>query len=599
MEVIIMLIDRKKFTRLKPRFNTYEIIGFDIETYGNDNKFLMGSIYGDNKEKVFYSQKEMHDYILNNCIGKILIAHNLDFDFNIFLDILPYSRLIYKNGRVISIKYPEKEQRKNSIYFYDSMNFIPASLNVLAKSIGMEKMEKPYNLGEYPKDINEWNYLKDYNINDSKIAYQFGIETQEFLNQYKTNFNATISSCAMELFRKNFINKDYLRLKFNVIDFPFSSYYGGRTEIFNRGEFDEPLNYYDINSMYPFAMENFEYPIVKNVYYDYYTDWKKLQGFTEAIIISKNKLPLLPLKIDNKLKFPNGKFKGVYTNIELQRAKELNYEIKPIKSLIFPNTEFIFKDFVKDFYGKRMELKKQNNPKEIFFKLCLNSTYGKFAQKLNPIKIISKEQLTDKHYDDYIIKSNKDRSVFYLEAKNKELKHYKNFIMPFWSSYVTAYSRLHLYNYLEKLDKNELIYCDTDSIITNKHFPVSDKLGDLKLETKMKLSTFVKPKFYCYITDKNKPIIKLKGGRIVDKEKDINELDFSLKDYNDFKRILIDKKIKYISFIKLGTSLRFGKPHLRKNIIEKDITINDDKRYWFNKNFNIKEIQNSIPITIK
>src|SRR3972149_6688993 len=120
-----MLIDRKKFTRLKKGFSSYDIIGFDIETYGDNNKFLMGSIYGLNLVKVFYNQLEMKNYILNNCQGKILIAHNLDFDFNIFLDILPYSRLIYKNGRVISVKYPEKAKRKDSIYFYDSMNFLP------------------------------------------------------------------------------------------------------------------------------------------------------------------------------------------------------------------------------------------------------------------------------------------------------------------------------------------------------------------------------------------------------------------------------------------------------------------------------------------
>jgi len=593
-----MLIDRKKFTRLKKGCSSYDIIGFDIETYGDNNKFLMGSIYGLNLVKVFYNQLEMKNYILNNCQGKILIAHNLDFDFNIFLDILPYSRLIYKNGRVISVKYPEKAKRKDSIYFYDSMNFLPTSLEKLALSIGLTKMEKPKTLGQYPKTKTEWEYLEKYNINDSMIVYQFGVKTQDFLNSYNTNFNATISSCSMELFRKNYMKQDYLRVKFNITENIFKSYYGGRTEVFNRGEFDESLNYYDINSMYPYAMKEFEYPIVKGIYYDYWKDWQKYQGFSEAIITSKIKLPLLPCKIDTKLKFPNGKFRGTYTNIELQKAKELGYDIKIIRSLIFPHTEFIFKDYIKDFYGKRLELKQNNNPNELFFKLSMNSTYGKFGQKMNPIRIIQAEQLTKEMYDDYIIKSNTDRSVFYLEAIDKEVKNYKSFIMPFWCSYVTAYSRLHLYDYMQKLDKNELIYCDTDSIVTNSHFKTSDKLGDLKLELKTKLSTFVKPKFYCYVTDKNKEIIKIKGAKTISSPEDIIDLDFSLKDYNDFKRVLIDRKIKYKTFTKLGTAMRFNKPHIRKVIIEKEISINDDKREWFNKDFNINEIQCSKALNV-
>ena len=68
------------------------------------------------------------------------------------------------------------------------------------------------------------------------------------------------------------------------------------------------------------------------------------------------KAPLLLTRINNKSIAPVGKWHGIYTSIEIQRAIKLGYKFKYIRCIYF-KSEIIFKDYV-DFY---YNMKKNND----------------------------------------------------------------------------------------------------------------------------------------------------------------------------------------------------------------------------------------------
>ncbi len=575
-----MTYQKRKFTPLQKSDRVYNLAGFDIETYGDDNDFYMGSVYYDEGIEVFYNIVEMKEFILNNLKGYILFAHNLQFDIKIFWDEI-YKGEMYilksKTGLIMA-RYPNTKIRntRDSILFYDTMNFLNTSLFQLAKCINMDKLESPECMGRLPRNKREKRELEIYNINDSKITYKFACMIQDFYNNLGIKLKPTLSSCAMTLFRTRFNTNTYLQAPKQFLPFIYNSYAGGRTEIFKRGHVTN-LYDYDVNSMYPYVMKEYPYPLYKNVYKDYSKKYLKHEGFSEVIITAPNQyIPYLHNRQD-KLLFPIGKFKGVYTNYELRTAKKRGYNIKIIRSYIFPHVKYIFNDYVDFLYKKRMEAKKNDDIRELFYKLNLNSLYGKFAQKItNKIEVISMCKLTKqkvKHIFDHGYKLHTENGFAFI---TDILGHkYPNFIMPFWSSYVTAYARTELYNHFENTGFDNVYYCDTDSIFTDKRFKTSSELGKLKLEKKIKKGILIKPKMY-RIDEK----VRVKGCRI-------NTVD-------EFQELLRKGTTDYDTFIKIGSALRYGKKLNQKVNVTKRLSFEDDKRKWSSL-FNPLELQDSTP----
>jgi DNA polymerase elongation subunit (family B) len=72
-----------------------------------------------------------------------------------------------------------------------------------------------------------------------------------------------------------------------------------------------------------------------------------------------------------------------------------------------------------------------------------------------------------------------------------------------WALHTTALARIRLYQYIKELSKyGKVLYCDTDSIFLladkGKNYPVSDKLGDMKLQGKYRYIEIKSNKFYGY-----------------------------------------------------------------------------------------------------
>lgn len=580
-------------TPLKKKIKKYKFFGFDIETYSDYNYFYMGSVVGKNFSKIFYN-KQKFIQLLNSMCGQnnIFFATNLGFDFFALFENtknLYKSKIVLRGSDLIFAYYFHNNEK---LLFLDTRNFAQFSVKSLGKIINCPKYEHPKFLGKLPKNAEEQKELERYNLRDSEISYKFAEFLELFFNEFNTSINYTIASTSMKIFRINFLSCDLCQPSKKEINELNLAYYGGRTEAFKRGKFTNQY-YYDFNSLYPAQyLKEFPNPNFMRVIKNPDIDILKYEGVSVAKIKTpKLSIPLLPLRQKSKLIFPIGEFIGSWTHVELRKALELGHKIKLIKSFYFIRNFKPFEKFGTELYNLRMKYKQQNNAFELPIKLCLNSLYGKFNQKseYNDIDFIekySKKELIE------IIKKNKVSFIgkyMYIEKKNNKIP---NFIQPIFSIYTTAYARLVLYSEFEKIGEENINYCDTDSIITNKIIPVSDKLGELKIEHYFKNLIIVKPKIYAGETE-NGYISKCKG---------IPSNLFS--SYDNFISFLKSPKISYDKFVKFRQAIKskeeykYGELKFNQKIcVNKKLLLDDDKRNW-KKKFNFYETQSSSPLKI-
>jgi hypothetical protein len=586
----------KVFKPLKQKLLKRNIFGFDIETYDNNKKFLCASIYDVQNHKVyfFHDKDKLIKFLDDKMFNKsYIVSTNLQFDFFGLFHNKPQIKnykLVFRKSSFLSAKNIKKH---HDIIFIDTLNFAQMSVRSLGEIIGIPKLEKPEFLGEIPKSESEWNYLRKYNINDSRISATFFKFFVDVSQKIGATVKTTIASSAMHLFRNKYLNESYIIHKKEVLIELFNAYYGGRCEVFQRGIFynDDPdersLKYFDINSLYPSAMiEEYPDPNSLNInrkntvtYINNYDGVADVDIYCPPDI----KIPILPVR-QEKLIFPTGNISGYYSNVELKKAVSLGYVITKVrKNFYYTKKCRPFAQYVNDLYSLRLKYKKENNPAEKIIKLYMNSLYGKFGQKFTDSdKLVHESQVSLEMLEN----NNKIERVgeyFRFTQSNEPAV----FCIPIWALYTSAYGRLKLYDYLTN---NDPIYCDTDSIITRNEIPVSDKLGEMKLECDIDYTIIVKPKFY-YVRTKEKEMIKIKGVKSV-----LNSKGKKL-DYDKFVDIIKNRKIMFEKFIKFKESLRRKK--IPNEIIDftKEIDSEDDKRIW-TESFSLINIQKSKPKNI-
>lgn len=610
-----------KFNTIKKRYakiTTKDIYGLDIETHGDLNEFYMGSIVSQYGTKVFYNQYSMIEYINEVATrNSVFFATNLQFDLfglfectgeEVFLD--PQIR----GSRIVSARYGGY---KRSIRFCDTLSFLPVSVDELGKIVGIPKLEYPKALGKIPKDEKEKKELEIYNIRDSTITYKFMQYFQQYINTHKGTLKNTGASTAFHLWVNNFLDIELPIQPLDIIQFCFKGYYGGRTECFKRGLFyepDTPILGYDINSMYPYVMKNYPYPNPNTIEWIEEPDMEMIDqhmGVSEVTIECPKdmKIPFLPYRDpeNDRLIFPTGTFKGVYTHFELQKAVyEYGYKIHTIhKQLIASGTFDPFSKYVHTFYSSRMQLKKEGSPFEKCAKILLNSLYGRLGLKpygnitVRHIDTLKEEDLIDYHakgYTSEIVGIDQEWHYFKKELENITQEDINASMQPMIAMYVTSYARYELHQYLLACDP---YYCDTDSVYSKKPLPEGISLGEMKLERKVVKGCFVRPKFYYLEEYEGKTIMKIKGISGLHKEDKKEENKVLVEDILT-KKIMKIKQMKFTSF-KQSNRLYNGKFYKVNEImrLEKSLNLNDTKRDWGNKEFKYNTFQESKPIHIE
>lgn len=373
--------------------------------------------------------------------------------------------------------------------------------------------------------------------------------------------------------------RTYIRTQKNIDleKFVRSSYFGGRTEVFDLNRHKDVI-YLDRVSMFPAEMASKRFPIglpkfISNIDVlneiinentmqnaSIYLPNGKLNKFPIRLgcikcIVKPTNLkpeaqlyPVLPKRMDNRVMFTNVDMKGIWTTIELNYARNMGYEIIPIKGVIFPETSNVFEPFVNKFFPI-----KQNNKggKKKGAKILLNGCYGKTG-----------ESIVRKDSEYQFFKTKDDMLDFYPQDTNwnnlyhnyspelklwivierKESIRLKQHMLVHLASFTTSYSRIHLIKQIHNCFNHHIkvLYCDSDSIpilksdlSKFKQFqPLSHELGSWDIEASFKEVQFVAPKAYFAVIDKapdmksNDRLIKLKGcpeRKLREIEKNVSE----------------------------------------------------------------------------
>jgi hypothetical protein len=425
---------------------------------------------------------------------------------------------------------------------------------------------------------------------------------QTSYNELNAKMGITISSTALDCFRRNYLKINWKQEDRAKILFCYKGYYGGRTECFKRGIFsDRQINVYDVNSLYPYVMQKYRYPNVNESYFKEKPSLEAIyhnEGVGEfELRTPQDYIPYLPYRSD-KLLFPVGHIKGVYDFFSIRMALKQGYELVSIKKcLIYPKTFTPFKEYVTDLYAKRKGYQENGDTREIVIKYLLNSLYGKFGYNFKEKEIITnfndmvKFTNTDKYSIFPIGSSNKNQTKQFYRIATTENADIPKYVFPILPLYVTSFARYELFRHFKKCGDKYLYYGDTDSIFTTRTLDTGKNLGNLKLEKTFKEICLVRPKFYGGITinpdPKKRDIVRVKG---------VSEL----KDYKVFKDLIFSPRFKIIQkrFLKLRGSFHKIDAHINKVYeIPKILDLSDDKRIWEKENFTTKP-QDSNPIEI-
>lgn len=349
---------------------------------------------------------------------------------------------------------------ESDVTFYDTLRHWPMSVQAMGEYIGKPKCKDYLSDKVTPK-------LIDACKRDTEIVFDF---VSQMLGRYFNlglKIKSTLPSMAMQYWQ-TFNRRDLPRLKKETRERFREGYYGGRVEVFRFKEISGPVYHYDVNSLYPFVMRENLFPdITGREKQTRNPDFNKYGMAHIDIEIPFHNIPALPYRSEKEIMFPYGKISGAYCYPEIRQALNDGAKINRINWAIeYAQSVNPFSGYVETCYGNR--LKSKNDLDKTFWKLMMNSLYGKFAS------------------NDKLLTISKDREYTITSASR-----FSNVI---WSAYVTAYARLVLLKYLR--EAGTVYYCDTDSVFTPNPMKVSKELGALKLEGVYKRCEFFGNKVY-------------------------------------------------------------------------------------------------------
>lgn len=439
--------------------------------------------------------------------------------------------------------------------FLDSYWLLRKSLADIAKSIGMEKTGP-----ELGVDRADWyantdiKTLVPYCENDCVILWNAIWQFENVLLELGGQLESTLAATAMGLFRRKYLQQE-LRTSTAINEMARKAYTASRVEVF-REQSNGDAYYYDINSSFPYAM-TFPCPgeFVGNR--QRLTDSLMRKCSDEpffvdvTITVPETYLPPLPIRGVQRVLFPFGRWRAVYSSIDIQLALETGCRIEKVHDIWLFKPFHALRDYALDLYERRKNAKTPVE-KEVL-KLTLNQLYGKFAQKRE------RQQIFVNPSPDFLRTVTRENMLLpgvWSKSFEKMVPHEH---VPIAAT-VTARARKTLFDFLIK--SREYHYCDTDGFSTVDEYPVSNELGGLKLEKRTKSGKFYAPKVYELQGD------VLSGGEwkavSIQKAK-----GFSLRDNPDaFGKLVAGEPVSVERMSRFKENLREG----RTNPVERDVT---------------------------
>lgn len=403
---------------------------------------------------------EMYEYLRTQSPSYIYVHNGGRFDFH--LGVLKWAqgdcRII--NGRIVEMPIHCGHVMR------DSSAILPIKLADYKKDdFDYTKLERKVRQRHKPEIL---KYLKSDCVNLYELVGGF---IEEF------GPRLTIGSAAMTQL-KRFHDFDIL----NHFDDSRARtyYYGGRVECFKKGVFTGNFKVYDVNSMYPSVMRSYEHPIGNEIEVT-----NKIGPDTCFVGAYGQNNGAFPKRDENgSLRFDISEGYFSVSIHEWRTALELRlFKPREIIECVDIRRKTTFATFVDHFFSLRQDAKsKGNRAHDIFYKLVLNSAYGKFAQdpaKYREFTITANTEDAHPGYGWEPVMLDDSANGFIIWSRPST---YKQLFNTFTAASITGAARSVLMRAISK-SKNPM-YCDTDSLICNALPGVekSDALGAWKFE---------------------------------------------------------------------------------------------------------------------
>ncbi len=441
--------------------NKRKIAVIDFET----DPFLHGRIpkpfaWGFYDGEKYVEHWESNAWENNNCVKvltdfleateepHLILAHNGGkFDFIFFIEKLTGNIRIV-NGRILQAQIGNHTLR-------DSYAILPIPLSAAGgkKEIDYKLMEREVREGHKAEIM---SYLKTDCVSLHELVLAF-------YNEFGDNL--TIGSAAMKQLKK-FHTFETAGESFDRQFRKF--YFGGRCQCFETGVIDMPVKGYDLNSSYPFTMRSMMHPVSVD-----HMSVGRVSNKTSFVAWEGENFNAMPTREKVGLNFnvPYGVFNS--TIHEFNMGLETGtIKVNKVHEAINFTQRLDFSDFVEHFYLARIKAKAEKNIfLDLFYKLILNSSYGKFAQspekfidsiilpydvfppnlyvKINGVDALRKEQYEMMHEND----------GYKIWGKPSGVRTYYNVAT---AASITGGSRATLLKGLSQATRP--LYCDTDSI---------------------------------------------------------------------------------------------------------------------------------------
>lgn len=380
-------------------------------------------------------------------------ALNIQYDLgNLFADVLDILDCTLVGGRMIKAVC-------GGVTFVDVWNIYQCSAAKLGETFGLKKL-----------DTKSMATDREYVIRDVEIIRAAMLYVWEFAGRMGVDsVPPTMGSLGVNLWKLwggETVHHSHEMTR--------EAIYGGRVELFKCQNDNEQVRYTDINSLYPTVMCR-EFPGEME---DTGTELKRLGIAQVTMDIPYREIMVLPWRSpEGKILYPWGKITGVWTIAEIRAAEQRGAKIIEVHNVLSTDEGiFPYRSYMERVYKIRKESKSKTE--QNLFKLLMNTLYG----RTGTTGVIGRTVTQTAR--------NQDKGICF------GLRVLVNYAMPLgeevnWShaAYITSYGRLELLKYLELVGVENLIYCDTDSVIFDAPdgkipFATGKELGQMKIETK-------------------------------------------------------------------------------------------------------------------
>jgi DNA polymerase elongation subunit (family B) len=560
-------------------------------------------------EMLFTTREQVLDWIRNlkkvrNCVPCHIVMFNASYDY-------PFMRGECNDEKLLMNSQFIMGETKNGIKIWDiQRHATTGSLGDWMERLNLQEK------GIVKKSLDDKQArCRD----DARATWELAMYFKETYNAMGINMKSTMPSTALSYFQHKYMMKDsetpliFERIYEEWGEFVRKSYYGGRSEVFSRGL--QICYWYDINSTYvsvmrdellpdPQFMRNV--PVPKDNWRQHYDGYDGV--FDVTVEVPMCHYPPLPVRTpEDKLIFPVGTFRGVWTTVDLKAAETQGTKILECHRYIWYEKSIpVMREFAEECWNNRQLAVKTGGKgcvDEIFWKTFGNALYGKLAQRI-PIDGYVGKMTQYKGELPEVPKYWEDEDGQQYISVTPTIFEESKFAFVELSSFIAAYARRKLMEAIWALEKEGLVttYVDTDSIkVTTRKQEINDAIR-AKIESTIKVSDknlgdwkyegepdvfFFRPKWYAEVesrgTATTPPVLNLKSKNTktkgVGKRATITALNWSQRE--DGEWTLDDIQAEDERPYRMKESVHRDKAPNFWRTVKKTLVNDDTKRMWF------------------